>query len=85
MWIAERKAIRPRTDEDSAMAYIKSPRFEKREDAKDALLEMILKEIAGWKRRGESFENEEKALAALLDPAVDSVDVGGVRWLIREF
>lgn len=85
MWIAERQAVRPRTDEDAAMAYKKSERFTEKSDAKSALLEMITSEIAGWRRMNMDSTSAEQALDALQSADTDTVTVDGVRWGIREF
>ncbi|MEW9530628.1 hypothetical protein [Microbispora sp. NPDC049125] len=87
MWIAERLAVRPDTDETAAMAYRKSDHFEEKHEAKAALLAMIEGEIASWQRMGaeSSLRRDQQALEQLQDDAVDSVVVGAVRWRIREW
>jgi hypothetical protein len=84
MWYATRSAVGTKADEDAAMAYKKSGPFEKKPDAKAALLAMIENQIAGWERMKLDATNDENALAALQDETVDSVTVDGVRYQIYE-
>lgn len=85
MWIAERSAIKPRDEENAAMAYQKSSRCESRTEARDLLALMISKEIKGWERMNMSTDRERDALALLESTDLDKIEVKGVRWAIREF
>lgn len=85
MWIAERMAIKPRDDENAAMAYQRFGRFENRDDAHYALVEAVEAEIAGWVRMNMDPSREREVLDELVITGADKVERGNVRWQVREF
>jgi hypothetical protein len=86
MWIAERQAVYPHSDENAAMAYKKSGPFETKEAARRALINMIKAEIVGWDRMGMDSSRDRRALSLITESSIDDhvAIVGGVRWQIRE-
>jgi len=85
MWVAERSAVSPRDEENAAMAYQKSGRCDTREQAREALKDMIIKEAAGWERMKMDSRRERDALEILANTDLDKIEIEGVRWQIRSF
>ncbi len=85
MWIAERQAISPSTDENAAMAYQKFGRFETRGEALRHLIMGIASEIDSWTAMRMSAGRERQAFKILNGTNVDKAEVDGIRWQVREF
>ena len=82
-WYARRNAVSARTDEDAAMASMTKGPFATRGEAREALTEMISREIAGWRRMNMDPARDERALVRV-EAGEDVVIEGGVRWQVDE-
>lgn len=82
-WYARRNAVRSQTDEDAAMAMVTKGPFATRSEAREALIEMISKEITAWRRQDMDPTRDERALARV-QAGEDVVIEDGLRWQINE-
>ena len=81
-WFAKRQSVTARTDEDAAMASKTEGPFVDRYEARAALITLIEREIAGWKRMGMDASRDERALVRVVEDGEDDVTEGNVRWHI---
>lgn len=81
-WFAKRQSVTARTDEDAAMASKTEGPFVDRYEARAALITLIEREIAGWKRMGMDASRAERALVRVVEDNEDDVTEGNVRWHI---
>lgn len=82
-WYAQRDTVNPRTDEEAAMGHVDYGKFFTRNDARQALLNGIQREIEGFTRMGLGTGRDQKAYDRLIaDDTLDEVTVSGVRYAV---
>jgi hypothetical protein len=87
MWIAERNAINPSTDEHAAMAYSRSNRYETKSEVRLALIDMISGEAQSLHGMGMGTIREVKALAQIARTSLEDlskVKSDSICWSVRE-
>lgn len=85
MWYAQRNSVCVRSDEDRAMAHKREGGFYERNDAHQALISMVEKEIAAWRSmsmlNAETLDRLETIRERLIEGETD-VTWDGLRFNI---